>query len=253
MRTHRFTLPAMLACTALIAAGCAKDPSKDAPAATVKEPAKKPEAKKEAPKKEEAAKKEEPKKEEAKPAAVAKNEAAKPAAAAQLKGKPVETTVEFVGSKVTGSHECIFRKTAGAVDAPGGDVAKATLSFEADMASVECDYKDPTDWSAKLNKHMKSPDFFDVAKFPKSTFVSTKIAPAADTTKGSHDVTGNLTMRGVTKEVTFPANVKVADGKVEASTEFSINRKDFGIVYKGKPDDLIRDGVVIKVSFKGAL
>lgn len=252
MYTHRFNplIPAAIA--ALLVAGCAKDPSKDAPAATVKEPAKKAEAPNAAAK-QEAAKAEAPKKETPKVEAKAEAPAKAAAPAAALKGKPVTTTVEFVGSKVTGSHECILRKATGAVDAPEGDIEKGTLSFAAEMASVECDYKKPTDWTPKLNKHLKSADFFDVEKFPKATFVSTKLAPATDTTKGTHDVTGNLTLRGVTKEVTFPANVTVADGKVEASTEFSINRKDFGIVYKGKPDDLIRDGVVIKVGFKGAL
>ena len=92
----------------------------------------------------------------------------------------------------------------------------------------------------KLTKHLKSPDFFDVEKFPTATFKSTAIEKTDD----GHTITGDLTLHGVTKRVSFPATVTVTDGQVTANSEFSINRKDFGIVYPGMPDDLIRDLVV---------
>ena len=65
----------------------------------------------------------------------------------------------------------------------------------------------------------------------------------------THTVTGNFTIRGVTKSVTFPAKVAVTAGEVHASTEFGIDRKDFGIVYPGKADDLIKDNVLLQVDF----
>ena len=61
-------------------------------------------------------------------------------------------------------------------------------------------------------------------------------------------ITGDLTLHGVTKRISFPATVAVSDAQVQASSEFSINRKDFGINYPGMQDDLIRDLVVIKLS-----
>ena len=69
------------------------------------------------------------------------------------------------------------------------------------------------------------------------------IAPDQTVVLSGLAVTGTLTIRGTAKDVTFPATIKLDNGKVDASTEFSINRKDFGLVYKGKPDDLIRDVV----------
>jgi polyisoprenoid-binding protein YceI len=63
-------------------------------------------------------------------------------------------------------------------------------------------------------------------------------------------VTGNLDLHGVKKSITFPATIKVEGDTVEVSAEFAINRKDFGIVYAGMPDDLIKDDVLMKVKLK---
>jgi polyisoprenoid-binding protein YceI len=100
-----------------------------------------------------------------------------------------------------------------------------------------------------LTKHLQTPDFFDVGKFPKATFVSTKIEPNS-AAGGTHTVTGNFDLHGVKKSISFPANIQVAPDSVSVNAEFSINRKDFGIAYAGKADDLIRDGVVIKLNIK---
>ena len=65
-------------------------------------------------------------------------------------------------------------------------------------------------------------------------------------------MTGDLTIRGTKKSISFPAKIAL-DGSFSLNAEFSINRKDFGIVYDGKADDLIRDGVVLKLALKSAL
>lgn len=96
----------------------------------------------------------------------------------------------------------------------------------------------------KLAKHLKSPDFFDVAKFPKAEFTLTKFEKAAQG-ESTHTVSGQLNLHGVTKAISFPAKVEMADGKAAAKAEFKIQRKDFGIVYPGMPDDLIKDEVLL--------
>jgi polyisoprenoid-binding protein YceI len=63
-------------------------------------------------------------------------------------------------------------------------------------------------------------------------------------------VTGNLELHGVTKSITFPATIKMSADAVDVDAEFAINRKDFGIVYAGKPDDLIKDDVLIKLEIR---
>ncbi len=60
----------------------------------------------------------------------------------------------------------------------------------------------------------------------------------------------NFELHGVKKSITFPATIQVAPDSVSVTAEFAINRKDFGLVYAGKADDLIRDGVVIKLTIK---
>ncbi len=152
------------------------------------------------------------------------------------------SSVGFVGSKVTGKHEGKFGKISGSVTLAGGKPEGGKVTVEIDLDSAKTD-------SEKLDGHLKSPDFFDVAKFPKATFTSSEIKAGGD--KGAtHTVTGELDLHGQKKTISFPATIAVAGDAVTATSEFSINRKDFGIVYAGMKDDLIRDDVLIKLSLK---
>lgn len=172
------------------------------------------------------------------------------AAAPAAKPAPLSGTIGFVGSKVTGSHTGDFKKWSGSVTLAGGKAEGGKLEFTVQTASVVADEGSRNDWTPKLEEHLKGADFFDTAKFPTATFTSTEIK--AGGSGGSHTVKGNLTLRGVTKVVSFPATIVVTGSEVSGKTEFSINRKDFGLVYAGKADDLIRDGVVLKIDVKAS-
>ena len=168
--------------------------------------------------------------------------------ARQTKGEnipisPETSKVEFTGSKVTGKHEGGFKEFSGVIDLVNNKPEESQVAIDIVMKSVFTD----TDG---LTTHLQSGDFFEVEKFPKASFVSTKIV--ADTAKGAdnYTVTGDLELRGQKKSVTFPAVIKVNANEVTVNAEFSINRKDFGIVYAGKADDLIRDDVVIRLNLK---
>jgi polyisoprenoid-binding protein YceI len=151
-------------------------------------------------------------------------------------------TVQFTGSKVTGKHDGGWKKFTGSVDLVDGKPEASKVALEIDMDSTFVD-------NDKLLGHLKSPDFFDVAKFPKASFTSTQIVQGGD--KGaSHTITGNLDLHGVKKSITFPATIEITPASVKAKSEFAINRKDFNIVYPGMPDDLIRDDVVLRFSFE---
>jgi polyisoprenoid-binding protein YceI len=150
--------------------------------------------------------------------------------------------VNWTGAKVTGKHDGSFGTFSGTVKAAGNDPTKSSVTVEIDTASVTSD-------TEKLTGHLKSADFFDVEKFPKAKFTSTAIKAGGD--KGaSHTVTGNLELHGVTKSITFPATIKMTADAVDVDAEFAINRKDFGIVYAGKADDLIKDDVLIKLEIR---
>ena len=168
---------------------------------------------------------------------------ASPAAAASQKYliTPQNSKIEFIGAKVTGHHNGSFGDFSGQIDYTG-NVETSRVSINIKTESIATDTPD-------LTKHLKTADFFDVAKFPEATFVSTAIKAGGE--KGaSHTVTGNLTMHGVTKAVTFPATISVTPDAATVESSFSINRKDFGINYAGAADNLIRDDVVLTLHIR---
>lgn len=217
LRTALFALPVLLSLAAC------DDASKDAPKATVNTAAATATA--------------------AKPAATG---AVAPAATGTetLALDAATSTVGFVGYKVTGKHEGKFGKVSGSITLAGGKAEGGKVTVEIDASTVKTD--DP-----KLDGHLQSPDFFDVAKFPKATFTSTEIKVGGD--KGaSHTVTGELDLHGEKKSLSFPATITVSGDGVSGTAEFSINRKDFKIVYAGMKDNLIRDDVLLKLSLKAS-
>ena len=176
--------------------------------------------------------------------AAPESSAAKPAATETLILSPENSKVEFVAAKVTRSHQGSFKQFSGKIDLVPNSIPDSRVSIDIETGSVVAD-------EADLTGHLKTADFFDVAKLPKATFVSTKIEPS-NSGGTTHTVTGNLELHGIKKSITFPATIQVTPENASVAAEFAINRKDFGIVYAGKADDLIRDGVVIKLALKVA-
>lgn len=156
---------------------------------------------------------------------------------------PENSDILFTGSKVTGKHDGGFNKFNGTIDLVNEKPEDSTVSVTIETASIFSD-------ADGLTKHLQTADFFDVQTYPKASFTSMKIVP--DTAKGANNytVTGDLELRSQKKSVTFPATITVTPAEVNVNTEFSINRKDFGMAYTGKADDLIRDDVVIKLDLK---
>ena len=148
--------------------------------------------------------------------------------------------VEFAGSKVTGSHDGGFKEFTGEINLIDARVEQSSINIEIPLASMWTD-------NDKLTEHLLSPDFFDAESHPTASFISTSVSKTA----AGYDVTGNLEMRGVSKSVTFPATITVGDGEITADAEFFIKRFDWGIVYEGRADDLIRDEVVLKLHIVG--
>lgn len=153
---------------------------------------------------------------------------------------PVNSNIDFVASKVTRSHDGSFKQFNGTIDLLNSDPLQSVVSIAIDTASVQTDEPD-------LTKHLQTPDFFDVAKYPKANFVSTRIEPGTEK-NATHTITGNFDLHGIKKSISFPATIQVGPTNVSVNAEFAINRKDFGLVYPGKADDLIKDGVVIKLN-----
>ena len=172
--------------------------------------------------------------------------AALPAAAqSTLKTDANQSSIQAVGAKVTGDHTLTFSNFDGTITVDKGQVS--ALSFTLQMKDFTTEMEG--EWGTKLVGHLQSPDFFDIERYPTATFKSVSVTPEKSK-HGTHMVLGKLTLRGKTRTIRFPATIQVTGGAVSGETEFTINRKDFGIVYTGKPDDLIRDAVLLKVNLK---
>jgi polyisoprenoid-binding protein YceI len=173
----------------------------------------------------------------AEPAATPK--ATDPASVKLLPLDPSASKFDFQAAKITKTHNAAFKQFSGAATLIGDELQ--SIAAEVDTASLEAD--DP-----KLGGHIKSPDFLDVAKFPKATFKSSSIVkkPAGAAT---HEISGALTLHGVTQEITFPATVSVTPARITTSADVRIDRQKFGVIYPGMPDDLIKDEVVLKPQF----
>ena len=156
---------------------------------------------------------------------------------------PQNSQITFVASKVTGSHNGSFGDFSGQIDYNGTpEQSRVNINIKSD--SITTDTPD-------LTKHLKTADFFDVAKFPEATFVSTAIKAGGEN-GASHTVTGNLTMHGVTKSVTFPATINVTPDVATVDSTFTINRKDFGLNYPGAANNAIRDNVVMTLKIRAS-
>lgn len=160
-------------------------------------------------------------------------------AAGGLKVDKTASKVRFVGAKVTADHEGTFADFDGALTlGEDGKPSKLELTVKVDSMQIE---------PADLHKHLLSPDFFDAAQFPESSFVSSSIKEAAGDGGSTHEITGDLTLHGKTNTITFPAKVEITDASATGNAEFKIDRKLWGIEYPGMKDDLIKDEVLLSL------
>lgn len=160
--------------------------------------------------------------------------------------------ITWVGSKPAGQHNGTIDIASGEISVKGDEIVagKFTISINTlknlDMAGSES--------AGKLEGHLMSDDFFDQANFPEATFevtgvttfdaanleadkdeFKTDFAPAKLSEilveNPTHFISGNLTMRGTTKNITFPASVSLNGGNVSAVAKFNIDRTDWGLMY----------------------
>jgi polyisoprenoid-binding protein YceI len=142
---------------------------------------------------------------------------------------PVHTSAQFaVRHLMVSTVRGEFGKTTGTLTLDEQDPTKSTIEATIDATSINTRI-------AKRDDHLKSPDFFDVAKYPTITFKSKKIEAVGE---GKFKVTGDLTMHGVTKEIVLNVegttkSFKDPMGKLRigGGATTKLNRKDFGLAY----------------------
>lgn len=171
--------------------------------------------------------------------------------------KFMDGIVKWTGSKaVGGSHYGTVNISDGTLQVADGNLVGG--EFTLDMTTISCeDLADDPEKKANLEGHLKTGDFFEVDAYPTCTFVITGAEPLAEPTEdASHTITGNLTMRGITKPVSFPAKVTIGDGMVSAQTpEFAINRTEWGVNFRASildvaKDIMINDDIILAIDLK---
>jgi polyisoprenoid-binding protein YceI len=164
-----------------------------------------------------------------------------------LKVDASASTFNWLAKKLTGEHNGTVKIQSGNLVTDGGKLTGG--DFTVDFSTIK-DLDIQGDFAGKLETHLKSADFFDVAQFPTSTL---KITKAVAKGGENYDLTGNLTIRGITQSITFPAIVKVTGKTASASAKFDIDRTKFGLTYRSKAffenigDKMIYDNFTVDV------
>lgn len=164
-----------------------------------------------------------------------------------------KSVLNWNAKKVTGEHSGTVKLGDGALTVDGGKLTGGTFTF--DMNSIACTDLTDAGYNAKFIGHMKSEDFFNTAKFPTSTYKITKVTPKGGE---AYDITGNMTIKGITNVVTFPATVKTTGNTIEATGKATLDRTKYDIRYGSKSffenigDKAIYDDFTVEIKLVAA-
>lgn len=169
--------------------------------------------------------------------------------AAAYKVDVAGSSIKWTAYKVTGKHFGKISLKSGSLEVSGKKLSKA--SFEADMTTLTVE-DISGEWADKLKGHLMSDDFFSVEKHKTAKFVSTKIV--SNGKPNGFSITGDLTIKGITKPITFDATTKIEGGKVVGTSAIKVDRTNYDIKYgsgkffQGLGDKAIYDEFDLEVS-----
>jgi len=166
--------------------------------------------------------------------------------------------ITWIGTKPTGAHDGTIAISGGQVMVNNGRITGGEMVI--DMNSiVVLDLTDPAT-NERLRGHLLSADFFEVETYPEARFVFTSVEEYTGEQTGNieftHTVSGNLTMKDATRNVSFPARVEIKDGAIKAvSDKFIIDRSEWNVRYGSRRffdnlrDNFIHDDIVLEIHF----
>ncbi len=177
----------------------------------------------------------------------------------ELKVDAATSEVLWHAEKVVGKHDGTVKIKQGVINVKDGKIVGGTVDI--DLATIANTDLTDAESNGKLVNHLKSEDFFDVAKFPTSKLEITEVTPVQNSAAGqpNYTIKGNLTIRGVTKGITFPATLNVSDSKVTGTATFDIDRTEFGLKYgsgkffEGLGDKMIKDNFTMKFNVNAGI
>lgn len=169
------------------------------------------------------------------------------------------SVLKWTGRKVTGMHNGTIKLKSGQIQLAKGAVSGG--EFEIDMNSLANEDIPEGKTREKLVGHLKSDDFFSVEKHPTAKFIITKVKafPKAKPDGSTHNVSGKLTIKGITHPVAFPAAIKIGDGKAEAKGTVSLDRTKWNVRYGSKKfikdigDKAIHDNFDVELNLVGKI
>lgn len=145
-----------------------------------------------------------------------------------------KSNIVWVGTKPTGRHHGTFYLKAGNIVVANNNITGG--NFVIDVANITA-FDEDNSANTKLQKHLTSADFFEIDKFPEASFEITGVQEGVNKDNvlvmkdATHTITGNLTMKAISKSISFPAKIEITDNKLTAQAEFNIDRTQWGIVY----------------------
>lgn len=173
----------------------------------------------------------------------------------------VNYTIDHAASNLvwTGRNVVVGKAHTGTINISAGTLsvegdAITAGDFTIDMNSIANKDLENPEYNAKLVGHLKDTAFFFVSDYPTASFVVTGVEAVAGEEGVTHHVSGNLTLRGVTKEVKIPANVSITEGAVNATADFVIDRSLWEVKYgsgsffEDLGDNLIEDNIELSLT-----
>lgn len=162
-----------------------------------------------------------------------------------------QSTLKWVGEKVTGSHYGSVTLQSGELSVEKGMIETASIVMDMNTITVE-DEGMSDDMKGKLLGHLKSDDFFSVANHNSANFTLTSFKPQKGENGANYVITGQLTIKGKTDEISFPAKVTMKDDMIQAEAKLTFDRTKWDIRYgsgsffEGLGDKMIYDDVQIE-------
>lgn len=166
-----------------------------------------------------------------------------------------KSTVSWKGTKPGGSHYGVIEVVDGVINTEGDKITGG--DFTIDMTTIINEDLTNENFNQRLVGHLMSEDFFSTEKYPKAFFKITNVTKqmsAKDGFSANHMVTGDLTIRGNTKEISFPANIKIEGDKVYAKTgEIMLDRTEWNVNFQSKKvfanlkDSYIDDTMIVSL------
>jgi polyisoprenoid-binding protein YceI len=185
----------------------------------------------------------------------AENQATSDAAAYMVDTE--SSQINWIGAKLVGDqHTGFIKLSKGQLMVENDNLVGG--SFVIDMTSLTDTDMAPGEGKEDLEGHLKDTDFFEVATYPTGEFEIASVAAVEGRDDATHNITGNLTLKGITKSITIPAKVAIDNNGVTAKTpQFTIDRTQWNVMYRAgvlgtAKDKIIKDEVALQIDLSAA-